>query len=183
MSGTLFAAAALALHGVTGGATLSKEMTIRYASAYLGKVVTVRTDSGITRTFAGKMVFQNETTSWCSVCANIHRHISEGSTAQWRLHSTKEVGGNIRRAGNIVARYFNEAKSAEQCAGLQLAVWEALEDGGDTPDFLNGHFAASADAMTMAFAAKYYEAVNTAAEAVFFEPAHEPIQAQLSTRF
>ena len=184
MTGTFFAAAAFAFHGVASMAAVDRDLTVQYAAAYQGKVVQVRTDEGIRRTYAGKMMFHSEGGTWCSVCANIHKHIGGGDIVQMHLHSSKDVGGNIAKAGNIVARFFNEATSPEQCAGLQLAVWEALEDGGNTPDFQNGHFAAQSDAITMAYAMNYYAAVNTAADAVYFEPyTHTPVQAQLSTRF
>ena len=158
----------------------NNEMTIQYGQEYLGKIVTLRTDAGFVKTFAGKLAFTDGERSWCSVCADLHRHISPGLVFKVRIENSKDVAGNIAKAGHIVARYFNEAKTAQQCAGLQLAVWEMLEDGGQTPDFFNGHFAVETDPATLAFAGKYYEAGNgSAGNAAYLHSAGN--QSQLSS--
>jgi hypothetical protein len=77
-----------------------------------------------------------------------------------RFHKASSTGGNYAKAGRIVARYFYDAQTPEQCAGLQIAVWEAIEVGSDKPEFDQGKFRVSADDETMYYANMYYGAVQ-----------------------
>ena len=83
------------------------------------------------------------------------------------MFGTSSQNASVVKAGNIVAANFKDAQSADQCAGLQLAVWEAIEDGGDQPDFLGGHFQAGANPSVMAYAQQYYQAAGQKGNALF----------------
>lgn len=94
-------------------------------------------------------------------------------------YNTSTYIGNIRKAGNIVAKYFNEAQTPEQCAGLQIAVWEALEDGGSSPDFFSGKFQVQADPASIVYAEHYYTAVNTPGQATMLQSTSGMAQSQI----
>lgn len=120
-------------------------------------------------TFAGKLVFRDSKGTWSSVCSNVRAPIARGRASQMRTWRTSVVGGNRQLAGNIVAASFARAVTPDQCAGLQLAVWEALEDGGRTPDFLSGRFQALASPAVLAFAQDAYGSSATESDATFVE--------------
>src|SRR5205823_685773 len=127
-----------------------------------------------------KLGFREASRSWTSVCADVRTHIAGGQFAHVLIRDSAKMGGNIAKAGNIVARYFNEAFTPDQCAGLQLAVWEAIEDGGKAPDFNAGHFAARAAPAVLAYAEAYYDAAQIPAPAAAIDAAAAGAQSQLA---
>jgi uncharacterized membrane protein YgcG len=133
-------------------------LLVRFQKGAIGKQITVVVDGKIEHTFAGKLTFQEANRSWQSVCGDIHSPMASGQYFTVHARKTEEVGGNIAKAGRIVARYFNEAQTPEQCAGLQIAVWEAVEIGSDHANFSAGNFQAMSDPETMSYAALYYAA-------------------------
>jgi hypothetical protein len=85
--------------------------------------------------------------------------------------SSAKVGGNVAKAGNIVAKFFGAARSADQCAGLQLAVWEAIEDGAARPDFGSGRFRSAGSAAVLGFAQEYYKGLGEPGDALYLQTA------------
>ncbi len=118
---------------------------------------------------AGKMGFRDGQTTGLSVCANVRAPMGKGLIFNVRPFLSRAYGGNVAKAGNIVARFFREAQTPDQCAGLQLAVWEAIDDGGLRADFRFGRFAAEGSAAVMAFAEKYYQAIDIPGDALYLE--------------
>ena len=52
---------------------------------------------------------------------------------------------------------------------MQLAVWEATEDGGEQADFNSGRFSASASPAVISFAQHYYDNADPNGDALFLE--------------
>ncbi len=136
-------------------------VVIKFSKCLSGKMIGVLVDGRVEKSFAGKMGFQDANHSWQSVCADIHSPVSEGQFFKVRPVNSEIAGGNYAKAGRIVAKYFNEAKTPAQCAGLQIAVWEAIEVGGEKPDFIEGKFQVRADDETMYYATLYYAAIQS----------------------
>jgi hypothetical protein len=172
---------ALALGILLSACTFADKFTVQFAEGAQGKTVAISVDGQVRQTFAGKLGLRSENASWLSVCANVRKHISGGQYFGIELLDSTEAGANLKKAGNIVAKYFHEAQTPEQCAALQLAVWEALEDGGAAPDFYTGKFAVRADPITMAYAEKYYTAVAVAGKAKYLRATDGGSQSQLTT--
>ncbi|AIE86729.1 hypothetical protein OP10G_3361 [Fimbriimonas ginsengisoli Gsoil 348] len=147
----------------------SQPFPVRFVRSAIGRPVTVSIDGRLETTFAGKLGFQDAGRSWMSVCADVRSPISQGQFFQVRAVSAGSVGGRIAAAGHIVARFFKSAQTPDQCAGLQLAVWEVLEDGGQQPNFLAGHFQASATPAALEYAAEYYQAANDDGDAIYLQ--------------
>lgn len=148
---------------------MSEPFRVQYGQAASGREVQVAIDGHVKNTFAGKLIFGDGNSTWTSVCADVRAPISNGQTFAVRTRSSKSLSERVARAGNIVAKYFKQARTPDQCAGLQLAVWEALEDGGDKPNFAQGHFQARASSAVMEKADEYYDGIWIGDEAVFFE--------------
>jgi hypothetical protein len=138
-------------------AIAQQPVPIQFAHSLRGRPITVIVDGRVERTFAGKMGFRDQNHEWSSVCADLRSPVSEGQTFIVRpLHSSK-VGGRYARAGNIVAKYFNAAQTPEQCAGLQIAVWEALDGGNLT---------VTAEPAVLQYAHLYYLAASEPGDAL-----------------
>lgn len=153
-------ALAVLLAACSLGLAQDNVVVIKFAKVLTGKTIRVLVDGRVEKTFAGKMGFQDVNHSWQSVCADIHSPVSEGQFYRVRPVNSEIAGGNYAKAGRIVAKYFHEATTPEQCAGLQIAVWEAIEVGGDKPVFNTGKFQVQADSETMYYATMYYSAAQ-----------------------
>ena len=159
----------------------SEPIKVLFAQSGLGRNVTVIVDGRAKTTFAGKLRFREQHRSWQSVCAEVRKPISTGQIFQVRPVNSQKVGGNISLAGNIVAKHFDAARTPDQCAALQLAVWEAVEDGGKTPNFQQGRFRAVASPAVLHHAEEFYQAINEAKDAAYLETAQGGGQGQLSS--
>jgi hypothetical protein len=161
---------ALALFGAS--LAPSQPFTVRFAQVTSGREVTLSIDGGPAETeFAGKLGFQDATHSWQSVCADVRSPIVKGQFFQLTAVSAAKTGGNIAYAGNIVAHFFSSARNADQCAGLQLAVWKTIEDGPNWSDFSTGHLRVKASPTIMIFAQQYYQAAGQGGDAVYLQAA------------
>ncbi len=156
-------------------------MKVQFNQALMGKAVVIMIDGHVKQSFAGKMSMRNANSSWHSVCADVRTPIANGQYFDTHPIDSAKLGGKIEMAGNIVAAYFYEATSPAQAAGLQLAVWEALEDGGKTPDFNDGAFQApGADPIVLTYAQTYYGAVQKRGHAAFLRGEPDLAQSQLA---
>lgn len=143
---------------------------VQFAKSLVGRQVTVCIDGRQTKqTFAGKLGFRDQKRSWQSLCADVRSPMVNGQLFRVLPASSAKFGGRVALAGNIVAKYFYQAKTADQCAGLQLAIWEAVEDGGEKADFGTGRFMAMASDVTMDFAEMYYDAISQTGDAAFLQ--------------
>lgn len=130
---------------------------VQYAQAGAGRSVTVILDGRRTKsTYAGVLGFREATNSWTSVCADVRAPVAKGQRFNVRPIAARELGGGIAKAGAIVAKYLSQVRTADECAGLQLAVWEAIEDGGEQANFAAGRFAARAPQAALNFAQQMY---------------------------
>src|SRR5580704_16949038 len=110
-----------------------KPFPIQYEQTVAGRAVTICLDgSKVETTFAGRLAFRDENHEWQSYCADVRSPVGPGMIYGVQNFSSMLYGGRVALAGNIIARYFNEAQTNDQCAGLQLAVWKSLEDVTDT---------------------------------------------------
>jgi len=133
---------------------------VTYGRSGQGEPVEVVVDGNPEATYAGKLTFEDDKHSWESVCADVRSPIAPGESYPVKQQSSIKHGGNIAQAGKIVARYFKQAKTPEQCAGLQIAVWAAIENGGSKLNVASDRFSVVADPVSLSYAKKYYSAVN-----------------------
>ena len=132
--------------------------SVQYTNSTLGRTVTVCIDGQkVETTFAGRLAFRDQTHGWFSYCADVRSPVHTGQTYSVRVQNTTKMSSNVRRAGNIVSRYFYSAKTADECAAIQLAVWEAIEDGGQEADFTAGAFQTRASVPVLTLAQQMYQ--------------------------
>src|SRR5579859_2135431 len=108
-----------------GQVSMPQPFMATYAQPACGRMIAISVDGGpVHDGFAGKLGFRDALHAWSSVCGDVRAPISDGQSYGMVALSSSKVGGNVARAGNIVAKYFYEARTPDQCAGLQIAVWE-----------------------------------------------------------
>lgn len=147
----------------------SQPFEVQFARSTVGRNVTVAIDGRSKTTFAGKLGFRDQNRTWQAVCAEVRKPITAGQFFMLRPVNSQKMGGNVALAGNIVAKHFDSARTADQCAALQLAVWEAVEDGGKVPNFGSGRFRAMAAYNVLDLASDFYESIIEAKEAAYLE--------------
>lgn len=158
-----------------------KPFEIQFVGQVAGKTVTICLDGRkVKKTFAGKLAMRDARHQFASVCADVRTPVATGQVFGVRMVSSDSANKNLARAGRIVSKHFADAKTPEQCAGLQLAVWEALEDGGEKPGYLNGRFQAQADDKVMLYAMQYYDAIGPSKPAVLLGSTTGRAQSQLT---
>lgn len=116
----------------------------------------------------GKLIFDwtpqgGTTTRGATVCADL-THFLDGNGHAYTTSLTPADNSGLARAGAIVSQYFNAADDPTKAAGLQLAVWEALYDNGNSFN-TGGRFHAGAEFGDWAtvgtaahYASQYYSA-------------------------
>lgn len=158
---------ALAVASTIGQLMFPPTFAVQYATELKGREVVVSIDGRQPHTtFAGKLGFRDrQNVTVASVCCDVRSPVVLKQAYVVQVFATQRYGGNVKKAGNIVAKYFNSATTADQCAGLQLAVWEAMEDGGAQPNFLAGAFQALGNDNVMRYAEGYYQATADAGNA------------------
>jgi hypothetical protein len=167
--------------GIAANLIAPKPVEVQFAQSMAGRNVTVQIDGRVTKTtYAGKLAFRDSNRTWQALCAEVRKPIRAGQFFFVRPWNTAKVGGRVAMAGNIVAKYFHAAKTDDQCAGLQLAVWEAMEDGGAHADFRNGRFRAMASPAVLDYGTDFYEAIYEAREAAYLQDGGDG-QSQIST--
>jgi hypothetical protein len=168
---------------------------VQFAKQVGGKPVTVMLDGRhVKSTFAGVLGFRDRSSSWRSVCADVRSPIRQGQSFAVRPYSAGKMKPGVAKASRIVSRFLYAVESAEQCAALQLAVWEAIEDGGNQANFGAGRFQARASARVLSLAAELYQAgppqpggqgeqIQQEREPIYLLPvSHVGGQAQLTVR-
>lgn len=111
-----------------------------------------------------------------TVCADLLHQIHNGDSWNCDHFNTQGFGGGIELAGNIVAQKFAGVVNAAtdqnaQACGLNLAVWDAIYDGGAVFDAANGNFlVTNASASALGYAAIYYTAISTSGNAIYMQP-------------
>jgi hypothetical protein len=134
---------------------------VQFVGEGVGEQVALSIDGGpVEKVFAGKLTFRDNNTMWQSVCADVRSPISAGQVFGVQLKKSSAVK-EVSMAGRIVAMFFNNAKTPDQCAGLQLAVWKAIEDGDSQLDFGYGHVQVQANPAALNYAVYYFRSAQS----------------------
>ena len=183
MRNTHFIAAILSLATVVGTAS-ADSLTYKGLDLKNADTATIRVDGGKSETvYAGKLEFQDGKNTIITVCADATSALNS-SAHDYSVGTTNAFGkSGIDAAGRIVGTYFNSATTADQQAGLQLAVWSALYNGGSTFDASGKGFSVTGvSSDVLKDASYYYLAADLSAKtAIYYStPANCGGQSQLS---
>lgn len=98
--------------------------------------------------------------SLSSVCAELGSTL-DGNFHQYTISMAGAGNTNVDKAARIVARHFSSVVDNTTAAALQLAVWEALYDGGATFGGASGNFQIVGPTAALADAQNFYSAIDT----------------------
>ncbi len=147
---------------------------LTFVNTGAGQVVNITYNSSSRDVFAGKLNFMKGSSSLQLVCGDLDHFISGGQSWNCSEVIASAVSVAMGKAGSIVGQGFAGAISNDDCAGLQLAVWETVYDYGTnglTPDFSNGNFKTNAGGSVLAAANSYYSLLaNPDAQAIYYRP-------------
>lgn len=112
--------------------------------------------SSFTSVYAGQLTFSSSSGSLSTYCADALSFLNSSAHTYTQSSLTLTPDTNLGKAGTILANSQASALTAAQQAGLQLAIWEALYDGGTSFD-ATGKFAVNgASAEALGYASQYY---------------------------
>lgn len=123
----------------------------------------------------GKINFTdtNNSNSITTVCADIFSELNTNGHGYSESVTDPNGSTPVDMAGRIVGTYFTSATTADEQAGLQLAVWDALYNSGSsfslTGNKTNTGFSVTGvSAGALSWGATYYAAVNSNAGSAFY---------------
>ncbi len=112
--------------------------------------------SSFTSVYAGQLNFATGSSTLGTYCADALSFLNGSSHTYSETNLALTSATNLGIAGTILANSQGSALTAAQQAGLQLAIWEALYDGGSSFN-AGGNFSVSgASAETLGYASQYY---------------------------
>jgi len=118
--------------------------------------------SSFSSVYAGQINFTSSSGSLSTYCADALSRLNGASNSYAVSQLDLSQNTNLGKAGTILANNQAGATSAAQQAGLQLAVWEAIYDGGATFDASNAGFKAkNVSSEILGFASQYYATYST----------------------
>lgn len=166
---TLLAVGALSLLGTSSFANL------RFDGTSGGQNVNITYLGNNRGVFAGRLAMFNlvTSTSLFTYCGDLDNTISNGQSWNCTPILAAAHSANMGLAGSILATNIAAAVSDDQKAGLQLAIWEAVYDGGvngGTADFGTGDFKTSANATILGHANTFYASSILGANAIYYRP-------------
>jgi len=119
--------------------------------------------------YIGKLLFQDGSNQVATVCADLGS-LLDGNSHPYSVSNTDPtLETNLSWAGNIVAADFNNATDVQSGAALQLAVWSALYNGGDTFNANGAGFSVSGMSdSVLSQAAVYYSDLDVQGVATYY---------------
>lgn len=107
---------------------------------------------------AGQLNFTDGTSSIDTYCADAASMLNGGSFYSYTPATLDlSASSNLSLAGRIAANSFAAATTADQQAGLQLAIWSALYNGGPSFDANGANFKVTGvNANALNFASTYF---------------------------
>lgn len=156
---------------------------VKFKGTDLGKSVSITFFGSTKNVFAGKLRFQAMPAGaqFLTVCADLAHSIYGGQIYKVENKFSAASPLGVQKAGNIVADKFAGANTADKAAALQVAVWEALYDGGSAPSFTSGNFCLNgASSSFKSLAASYYSAISKSGNALYLKTTTNTGQSQLT---
>lgn len=150
------------------------------------KVVTIQVNDGPAKNvYAGKLKFEKGSSSILTYCVEAVRPLDRTSHTYTSSTLNTQAANGLAYAGRIAAGGFDSAVSAEQQAGLQLAIWSALYDAGTSFTANGANFKVSnANSEVLHWANTYYEGkskpVNPLLQVRLYQSSANGTQSQVS---
>lgn len=111
--------------------------------------------------FAGELKFSTSGGSLSTYCVDALSPLGSSAKSYTVSELVQTSSTGLGRAASILANHQASAITAAQQAGLQLAIWEALYDGGSTFNANSAGFKVTgASSAALSFASTYYNSFD-----------------------
>ncbi|MBN8689812.1 MAG: PEP-CTERM sorting domain-containing protein [Armatimonadetes bacterium] len=133
----------------------------------------------------GALLFTNGSATLKTYCADATSFLDHSFHGYSSLTLSQNGNTNQAKAARIIAKYFDTATSKDQQAGLQLAIWSALYNGGTAFSAVGPTFKAwNVNSSSLNYAAQYFGAANQGASlnkvVTFYQTSAQGGQSQLT---
>lgn len=162
MTRTLKLISAVALAGVFSAASSAETLTFKgleYSGTLTGSVTYMDSSNHTHSTgdiYIGKLKFSNGSSTFATLCADLGS-VVDNAPHDYDVSFTSPSDSGIGLAGKIAALNFNSALDPTTAGALQLAVWDALYEGGAQFDANSAKFKVKGvDNSVLTLAATYY---------------------------
>ncbi len=154
---------------------------------------TVTHDGHSENVYVGFLNFKDAANNkYVSVCADIDSPLGNNAVTYSTLTTNHVADSRIQAAGHIVGVFFQtglnadtsySSSAADMQAGLQLAVWSTLYNGGSTFNASGPHFQVTgASTKALGYANSFYQAgIGTQGFATYFRSSANGAQSQLTS--
>jgi hypothetical protein len=143
-------------------ASVANAQSLKFTGTQLGSVDsgTIMVNGTTETVGMGALTFSTGSGSIVTYCADALSPLNNNSNPYTVGIVNMTNGTGLALAAKILASGFNSATTADQQAGLQLAMWDALYDNGSSFNSTTGNMkvVSGVNAATLSFAASYYSA-------------------------
>ncbi len=143
-------------------ATSAHAQSLKFLGTQLSPVNngTIMVNSTTTTVPMGAFVFSNGSSNIVTYCADALAALNSNSNPYTEGPVNMTNGTGLALAAKILGSSFNAATTADQQAGLQLAIWDALYDNGSSFNGSAGSLkvVSGVNAASLGFASSYYTA-------------------------
>lgn len=149
-------------------ASVANAQSLKFTGSQLSSINsgTIMVNSTTETVGMGALTFSTGSGSIVTYCADALSFLNSNSNPYTQGPVNMTNGTGLALAAKIMSSSFNSATTADQQAGLQLAIWDALYDNGSSFNASAGNLkvVSGVNAASLGFASSYYTAgVNSSA--------------------
>jgi hypothetical protein len=145
---------------ILGVASVANAQSLKFTGTQLSSpdTGTISVNGNNETVAMGALKFNTGSTDIVTYCADALSPLNNSSNPYSVGLVDLSAGTGLALAGKILATNFFSATSADEQAGLQLAIWDALYDNGSTFDASTGNMkvVSGVNAATLGYASSYY---------------------------
>lgn len=153
--------------GILSVASVANAQSLKFTGMQLNPADsgTVKLNSNSSTVQMGALTFSTGSGSIVTYCADLTAGLNTNSNPYTVGMVDMSANTGIALAAKIIATNFTSATTADQQAGLQLAIWDAIYDNGASFTSGSGAFqtVSGINSATLNFASQYFTAGKNAA--------------------
>ena len=146
---------------ILGAASLANAQSLKFTGTQLNPADTgtISVNGSSSNVYIGALTFSTGSGSIVTYCADATSPLNSNSNPYTSGNVNLSAGTGIANAAKILATSFTAATTADQQAGLQLAIWDAIYDNGASFNGTTGNFKVSGvSSNVLSLASSYYTA-------------------------
>jgi len=175
--------AAVAMSAVASATTQLKFTSMQLANANSASIQVM--PKSPVNVKVGALLFTNGSATLKTYCADATSFLDHSFHGYSSVTLSQNGSSNQSKAARIIAKYFDVADTKDKQAGLQLAIWSALYNGGTAFSAVGPTFKVSnINNSSLNYAAQYFGAANQGASlnkvVTFYQTSAQGGQSQMT---